>query len=129
MEEARERIKELVRKSGVAANSFGKIVGIDPSNFSRKMRGEQSITRKDIDKISSAIGVSKAWLLNGSGKSTSRKRQVIKSELVLACHTMMLTSPLGLAICLVRNILPRSDIYPFLDMRRQTCGFAQVEMP
>lgn len=68
MEGVRERIKELVRESGVAANSFGKSVGIDPSNFSRKMRGEQSITRKDIDKISSAIGVSKAWLLDGSGE-------------------------------------------------------------
>lgn len=68
MEEVRERIKELVRESGVAANSFGKTVGIDPSNFSRKMRGEQSITRKDIDKISSAIGVSKTWLMDGSGE-------------------------------------------------------------
>lgn len=48
-------------------NSFSKKIGIDPSGFRKKMKGETPIMPKDIKKICEALGVSKEWLEEGKG--------------------------------------------------------------
>lgn len=48
-------------------NSFSKKIGIDPSGFRKKMKGETPIMPKDIKKICEAFGVSREWLEEGKG--------------------------------------------------------------
>lgn len=61
------RINSLMAKEADNPNSFSKKIGIDPSGFRKKMKGETPIMPKDIKKICEAFGVSKEWLEEGKG--------------------------------------------------------------
>ena len=61
------RINSLMEKEADNPNSFSKKIGIDPSGFRKKMKGETPIMPKDIKKICEAFGVSKEWLEEGKG--------------------------------------------------------------
>lgn len=61
------RINSLMEKEADNPNSFSKKIGIDPSGFRKKMKGETPIMPKDIKKICEALGVSKEWLEEGKG--------------------------------------------------------------
>lgn len=62
------RIQDLINSMSTNPTAFAKSVGIDPSNFSRKLKSEQPITEKDIAKICANAHVSKDWLVNGTGE-------------------------------------------------------------
>lgn len=66
-----ERIGSFIEESGETKNSFSTRVGINPSNFNRKMKGELPFTNKDFAKIHEATGLSPDWIKTGEGEKTS----------------------------------------------------------
>ncbi len=66
-----ERIGSFIEESGETKNSFSTRVGINPSNFNRKMKGELPFTNKDFAKIHEATGISPEWLKTGEGEKIS----------------------------------------------------------
>lgn len=76
-----ERIEVLMKKEADNPNSFSKKVGIDPSGFRKKMKGDSPIMPRDIKKISDALGVDREWLETGEGlKGTISKPTIRKDE-------------------------------------------------
>jgi phage repressor protein C with HTH and peptisase S24 domain len=63
-----ERIEVLMKKEADNPNSFSKKVGIDPSGFRKKMKGDSPIMSRDLKKISDALGVDREWLETGDGE-------------------------------------------------------------
>lgn len=62
-----ERIKRLMEDRKMTTTAFSRIVDINQSNLSRKMRGVLPITELDIHKICKHIGVNEEWLTKGTG--------------------------------------------------------------
>lgn len=62
------RIKVLMSEGADNANSFSKKVGIDPSGFRKKMKGEYPVMPRDIKLICDALGVNREWLETGEGE-------------------------------------------------------------
>ena len=62
-----ERVQLLMKRRGDTKNAFAIAVGINPSNFNRKMNGSLPFTPKDFVKISEAIGVNAQWIESGEG--------------------------------------------------------------
>lgn len=60
-----ERIVYLQRQSGLRDFAFAEKVGLTPSDYTRKVKGGNPITKKDISMISQATGVSAQWILHG----------------------------------------------------------------
>lgn len=73
-EEIIKRINELIDDSMLTASAFASNVGLDPSNFRKKLLGNQPITTKDIDKICKAKNVSASWLQDGEGEKYKEKQ-------------------------------------------------------
>lgn len=61
------RIRELIDDSLLSEAAFASNVGLAPSNFRRKLIGEQKITPRDIKFICEARNVFPEWLKNGMG--------------------------------------------------------------
>ncbi len=68
MKEIVERIRSLMTSRGQTANAFAVQVGINPSNFSKKLKEAMKITKADIDRICESIGVNREWLVSGDGE-------------------------------------------------------------
>ena len=62
------RIEKLIFESKLTSRRFAIEVGIDTSNFSRKLKGTLPWTVKDVNKISEKLRIRKGWLLNGEGQ-------------------------------------------------------------
>lgn len=67
-----------IRENGETKNSFAIRVGINPSNFNRKMKeegeeGKLSFSNKDFKLIHDATGLSPEWLRTGEGEKMSGK--------------------------------------------------------
>lgn len=71
MKEIIERLESILKESGDTKNAFSIKVGINPSNFNRKMKGDIPFTPKDFAKISEALGIDKDWLETGKGEKPS----------------------------------------------------------
>lgn len=67
-----KRLQAVLKDRGETKNAFSIIVGINPSNFNRKMRGEIPFAEKDFTKINKSIGVSRSWLEYGDGDMYDR---------------------------------------------------------
>jgi phage repressor protein C with HTH and peptisase S24 domain len=67
MDKIIERVQLLMKRRGDTKNAFAIAVGINPSNFNRKMNGSLPFTPKDFIKISEAIGVNAQWVETGEG--------------------------------------------------------------
>lgn len=67
MDAVKQRIEQVRRGEGLTPNAFAKLAKIDPSGFYRKINGSEPVTPKNIDKIVSAFGVRREWLLHGTG--------------------------------------------------------------
>jgi len=67
MDEILARIKQLMTSRGQTANAFAIQADINSSNFAKKLKGSQKITKADIEKICNHLGVSQEWLINGKG--------------------------------------------------------------
>jgi len=74
MNEVIKRLESVLKERGDTKNAFAISVGINPSNFNRKMRDEIPFTSKDYAKISQATGISRAWLESGSGKMMDERK-------------------------------------------------------
>lgn len=82
MDEVIERMKSVLKERGDTKNAFAISVGINPSNFNRKMRGEIPFTQKDYAKISQATGINRSWLETGKddlGSDHKQPQMTIKS--------------------------------------------------
>lgn len=71
MKEVIERLESILKERGDTKNAFSIKVGINPSNFNRKMRGDIPFTSKDFAKISEALGIDREWLETGNGDTPS----------------------------------------------------------
>lgn len=71
MKEIIERLESILKESGDTKNAFSIKVGINPSNFNRKMKGDIPFTSKDFAKISEALGIDRKWLETGNGEEPS----------------------------------------------------------
>lgn len=68
MLEITERLSNLVFMFGNSVNAFAKNIGVDTANLNKMVKGQQSITKKTVQKIISAYPqVSEEWLLTGEG--------------------------------------------------------------
>lgn len=76
MKDIAKRVKEVIDGVGMSPNSFATLVGVDPSNLAKMLKGEQKISAKTIAKISKATGVSEEWITTGEGT----KNATIKSS-------------------------------------------------
>ncbi len=63
-----DRIARLMADRGMTVTAFSRIVDINQSNLSRKMRNVLPITERDIYKICKYLGVNEDWLTTGSGE-------------------------------------------------------------
>lgn len=69
MLEITERLSNLVFMFGNSVNAFAKNIGVDTANLNKMVKGQQSITKKTVQKIISAYPqVSEEWLLTGEGE-------------------------------------------------------------
>lgn len=69
MLEITERLSSLVFMFGNSVNAFAKNIGVDTANLNKMVKGQQSITKKTVQKIISAYPqVSEEWLLTGEGQ-------------------------------------------------------------
>lgn len=71
-----DRLRAYIREHGETKNSFALRVGINPSNFNRKMKeegeeGKLSFSNKDFKLILDATGLSPEWLKTGEGEKYS----------------------------------------------------------
>lgn len=82
MEEIIERLESILKERGDTKNAFSIKVGINPSNFNRKMKGDIPFTSKDFAKISDAIGINRDWLEKGIGEPKSPACDQVDHKLV-----------------------------------------------
>lgn len=61
------RIRDLMTLRGVGQGAFARSIGVDPTNMSKHMSGRLPITDGLINRIVADLGVSKNWLLTGTG--------------------------------------------------------------
>lgn len=62
-----DRLRYLIKLSRLTQARFAERVGIDPSNLSRMLSGHSNITDAFINRVVVDLGVSKPWLVQGSG--------------------------------------------------------------
>ncbi len=63
-----ERLAQFIDyESRMTRNAFAAKAGIDPANFSKMLKGQQTITPATVRKISEAHDLSMDWLLSGEG--------------------------------------------------------------
>ena len=60
-----ERVTLLMGQNNLSSYAFARKVGLDPSNFAKKIKGSIPFTKKDITTISSILKVSSEWILGG----------------------------------------------------------------
>lgn len=75
--EIKARIEKLVWESKLTPRRFAIEVGIDTSNFSRKLKGTLPWTINDINRISEKLRVRKGWLLDGEGQMMKAPDEVL----------------------------------------------------
>lgn len=64
----RNRIKQLVELSCLSNDEFSSNVGIDNSDFKKKLEGSIEITDEDLIHISKAMNIRLGWLITGQGQ-------------------------------------------------------------
>lgn len=62
----RKRINDIIKENRLNNNSFAVAMGVDSSNFSKKVKGELTFTKKDLAKFSEG-NLNIDYLLYGSG--------------------------------------------------------------
>ena len=61
------RVRELIRILQITQNEFADRIKTDRSNFSKHVNGKLPINDSLVNKIVVGLGVSKEWLLSGTG--------------------------------------------------------------
>lgn len=62
-----DRLRYLLHLSHRTQAQFARLINIDPSSMSKVLAGKMSVTEPFINRIVVNLGVSKDWLVNGSG--------------------------------------------------------------
>ena len=62
-----DRVRYLIRLLRKTQAQFGQLIGLDPSNLSRTLSSGQDLRDSFINRIVVNVGVSKEWLVNGTG--------------------------------------------------------------
>lgn len=62
-----DRLRYLLHVSHRTQAQFARLINIDPSSMSKVLAGKMSVTEPFINRVVVNLGVSKDWLLNGSG--------------------------------------------------------------
>lgn len=75
--EITKRIELLIEQSHQSPNKFAIEVGIDTSNFSRKLKGMLPWTVNDVNKLSEKLRVRKGWLLDGKGQMMKAPDEIL----------------------------------------------------
>jgi len=75
--EIKARIEKLVWESKLTPRRFAIEVGIDTSNFSRKLKGTLPWTVNDVNKLSEKLRVRKGWLLDGEGQMMKAPEEIL----------------------------------------------------
>lgn len=75
------RVKIVFDKSGLSAREFSRKIGIDSSNFTKKLHSVVNFTEKDIDNIVKVYGINRNWLLTGEGNMFNDWGDTKKNEL------------------------------------------------
>lgn len=71
MDQIRFRIASFIKRQKITDNYFAKKCNIDPSNFRKMLRGEQTITEKTLSKIYQGFpDINMVWLEKGIGRQT-----------------------------------------------------------
>lgn len=61
------RIKFILKKMGLTQSSFARKLSMDPANMSKHLNGKLPISAGLLNRIAADLGVSKQWLVDGSG--------------------------------------------------------------
>ena len=71
-----QRVTSLVDSFEYNSRSaFAKVVGLDPSGFRKKLKGEGVFTKMDINRICGATGINEEWLAYGKGPMRAEEEQ------------------------------------------------------
>ena len=63
------RLEDYIEYDAIMSpTAFAIKAGIDPSGFSKMLKGQQTITIATLKKISTAFGLNLKWLMNGEGE-------------------------------------------------------------
>lgn len=81
-----ERLDRIRKESGDSVSAFAKKCGLDPSGMRRKLRGEDTITDKNILNISKACGINREWLDTGEGEMYSPTHYNISGNANIGSH-------------------------------------------
>lgn len=74
-----ERVEWLIGQMGMTKTRFAKEIGLDPSNFAKKLKGEQPWKDKDTYALK-AIGVNEVWLETGEGEPYEKQENLNLNE-------------------------------------------------
>lgn len=61
------RIRQFAHHEGLSQAALARRLGIDPANLSKLLNGQLPVSRSFVNRMVVDVGVSKDWLLNGSG--------------------------------------------------------------
>ena len=71
-----QRVTSLVDSFEYNSRSdFAKVVGLDPSGFRKKLKGDGAFTKMDINRICGATGINEEWLAYGKGPMRAGEEQ------------------------------------------------------
>ncbi len=73
---ATDVIREAIRQSGASSNQLGNHAGVDPSQVSRFLAGERSLTLDTVDRLLAAIGCGVALV----GEPSADKLTLLKRK-------------------------------------------------
>src|SRR5574344_1759145 len=82
MEGIEERIKYLIKELGLTQGEFAERIGCDASNLSKHLNGRLAINDSLINKIVINLGVSKAWLKEGSDVPFAKNAGTVTSLVI-----------------------------------------------
>lgn len=78
-----DRIKYLIREIGLTQGEFAEKIGCDQSNLSKHLNGKLQISEALLNKIVINMGVSKAWLKDGSDVPFAKHTSGVVPSLVI----------------------------------------------
>lgn len=71
------RLMEAIADSKLSKSGFAKYAGLSESNFFKMLDGKQTITRKTLERLAIAHGLSLSWLLDGVGPMYDKPRPTV----------------------------------------------------
>lgn len=80
MEDVITRVRQIMSDLNQTKNAFAINVGINPSNFNRKMGGTIPFTKRDFGLIQKETGISSLWIETGLGEKYAPKEGLEQTQ-------------------------------------------------